>query len=143
MVKALNKAQQRRMLPRASTTIKRGKERAAKQAKQRENKKKGPHFTNPVAAAHANKIIVACLDEYDKQVVDSGKKRPPRSLESFRQSYVELGNVWLTLEMLKMKKKNKKKSDNKKEQQCKNNRKSPPNTVDQSSLKEAEPSGRP
>jgi hypothetical protein len=104
MVKASDKAQQRQTLPRASTTIKRGKERAAKQAKQKVNKKKGPNFTNPIAAAHVNEIIVACLDEYDKQVVDSGKKRPPRSLKSFRQSYIELGNVWLTLEMLKMKK---------------------------------------
>jgi hypothetical protein len=57
MVKVSNKAQQQRALPRSSTTIKRGKERAAKQAKQKV--KKGLHFTNPVAAAHANKIMLA------------------------------------------------------------------------------------
>ncbi|OEU06566.1 hypothetical protein FRACYDRAFT_254435 [Fragilariopsis cylindrus CCMP1102] len=144
MVKSSNRAQQRRSLPCSGTTIKRGKESAAKQAKQKVNKikkKKGPHFTDPIAAAYANKIIVACLDEYDKQVIQPGKKRPPRTLESFRQSFVQLGNVWLTLEMLKMKKKNKKKSNNKKE--SKKNRKPPPNTVDQSSLNEVKASGCP
>jgi hypothetical protein len=72
-------------------------------------KERSPFYKPSVAAAHANKIILACLDEYDKQVVEPGKKRPPQTLESFRQSYVDLGSIWLTLQMLKMKKMNKKK----------------------------------
>jgi hypothetical protein len=65
MVKASNKAQQRQALPRSSTTIKKGKEQAAKQAKQKVNNNKGPHFRNPIAVAYADKIKQACLDDYN------------------------------------------------------------------------------
>jgi hypothetical protein len=149
MVKVSNKAQQSRALPCSSATIKKGKEQAAKQAKQKVNKK-GPHFRNPIAVAYADKIKQACLDGYNGQVIQPGKKRPPKTLESFRQQYA-YGNPWLTLEMLKMKIKNKKNSNNMKEQQQKNNRKSPPSNPTivpgsqelRSSLNEAKASGRP
>jgi hypothetical protein len=149
MVKASNKAQQRRALPRSSTTIKTGKEQAARQAKQKVSKK-GPHFRNKIAVAYADRIKQACIDDYNGQVIEPGKKRPPKTLESFRQQYA-FGNPWLTLEMLKMKRKKKKKSNNMKQQQQKNNRKPPPSDHTivpgsqelRSSLNEAKASGRP
>jgi hypothetical protein len=113
-------------LPRSSTPIKKGKEQAAKQAKQKVNKK-DPHFRNKIAVAYTDRIKQACIDDYNGQVIEPGKKRPPKTLESFRQQYA-YGNPWLTLEMLKMKikNKNKNKSNNMKQQQQKNNRKPPP-----------------
>ena len=112
MVKASNKAQQRRRLPRGSATSssKKGKQQAVHVGH-------GPHFRTAVARAYADKIKQACLDDYNEQVIEPGKKNPPCTLQSFVDIYRSNGNTWLTLEMVKGRRKNKKKSDNRKQQQ--------------------------
>jgi hypothetical protein len=150
MVKASNKAQQRRRLPRGSATSsnEKGKQQAV-------NVGHGPHFRTPVARAYADTIKQGCLDAYDAQVIEAGKKNPPCTLQLFVDIYRSNGNQWLTLEMVKGRRKNKKKSENKKKQQQKKNRKKAPpsssSTSDhapgsqelRSSLKEANEPGRP
>jgi hypothetical protein len=151
MVKASNKAQQRRRLPRASTTS--SSKRSKPKPKAAVNVGHGPHFRTPIARAYADNIKQLCLDNYNEQDIPPGKKRPPRSLESFVDYYkYDMENSWLTLEMVKGRRKNKKKSNNRKQQQ-KKNRKKPPasSTTDHApgsqelrdTLNEADEPGRP
>ena len=106
MVKAANRAQQQRALPRSST-IKRRKETAAKQAKQKVNKikKKGIHFPNDqIAQDHIQTIIIEILTKW-RQCEPKQKKNgePPfGSLAKLVKQYSKT-QLWLNSNKVKMK----------------------------------------
>ena len=99
MVKAANRAQQRRALPRSATTIKRGKESAAKQAKQKVNKikkKKGIHFVNDkLSQNHIQTIIIEILRKWRQCEPKNKNGDPPRgSLAKLVRQYTKT-QQWL------------------------------------------------
>ena len=98
MVKAANRAQQQRALPRSST-IKRGKESAAKQAKQKVNKikkKKGICFVNDkISQAHIQTMIIEILRKWRQCEPKKKNGDPPHaSLSKLIEQYRKT-NLWL------------------------------------------------
>ena len=106
MVKALNSQQQRtRTLPRSSSAISRGKEPAAKKAKQKVNTKGIWFPNNRPTQEYTQKIILEIIDKWRKSEPKQANGEPPHGSRAriVREYQSVQKKDWLTDNQVRMK----------------------------------------